>query len=209
MTSRTIHEYYSYIILYNSKPNYKNAEHKICYKLVLFTCSVHRWLASYGEKSKIVSANVSTEPSCELVTSFPQNSLPGSSSIGASSSQKSLNGGSLMEVNTDIKKDLRGDYTCCVPRCYSNTKRDKELSFHKFPRVVFLREKWGNSIKRKDFIPGENQRVCSLHFHSANRQGRSDVPIILPLLPQSKQRKPPKICLPLVQPKGKKLENEN
>ena len=74
-------------------------------------------------------------------------------------------------------------------------KRDKELSFHKFPRHVSLREKLVNSVKRKDFIPGEHHRICSQHFHGATKQGRSDVPIIFPLFPQSKQRKPPKICL--------------
>ena len=118
MTSHTIHEYCSYILLYISKPNYWNGEHNICYKLILFTCSDDRRLASYGEKSKIVSANVSTEHSCELATSSPQKSLPGGSSIGASSSQNSFPGRSLMEVITDMKKDLRGDYTCCVHRCY-------------------------------------------------------------------------------------------
>ena len=46
-------------------------------------------------------------------------------------------------------------------------KRDTELSFHKFPRDVSLREKWIPSIKRKDFIPGEQHRVCSQHFHGA------------------------------------------
>ena len=54
-----------------------------------------------------------------------------------------------MEVNADMKKALRGGYTCCVPGCYFNTKNDKELSFHKFPRYVSLREKWINSIKRR------------------------------------------------------------
>ena len=52
--------------------------------------------------SKIVSPNVSTEPSCELAASSSQNSLPG---------------GSFMEVNADMKKALRGGYTCCVPGC--------------------------------------------------------------------------------------------
>ena len=28
------------------------------------------------------------------------------------------------------KKCLKRGYTCCVPGCYSNTKRDKVLSFH-------------------------------------------------------------------------------
>ena len=125
--------------------------------------------------NKIVSANVSTEPSCELAASLSQNSLPGGSSIAASSSQNSMPGGSLAEVNAGMKKALRGGYTCYVPGCYSNTKRDKELSFHKLSRVVTLREKWVNSIKRKDFIPGEQQRVCSQHSHGAQKQGRSDV----------------------------------
>ena len=102
-----------------------------------------------------------------------------------------------MEVNTDMKKALRGGYTCCKPGCYSNSKRNKDLSFHMFPRDVSLREKWGNSIKRKDFNPGEQHSVRSQHFQGAKKQGRSDVPIIFPLLPQSKQRKLPKIYLPL------------
>ena len=52
-----------------------------------------------------------------------------------------------MEVNTDTKKALREGYSC-VPGCYSNTKRVKELSFHIFPRDVSLREKWVSSIKK-------------------------------------------------------------
>ena len=30
-----------------------------------------------------------------------------------------------------------------------------------------LRKKWVNSVKRKDFIPCEQHRVCSQHFHCA------------------------------------------
>ena len=104
---------------------------------------------------KIVSANVSTEPSCELAASSSQNSVPG---------------GSFMEVKVDMKKVLRG-CTCCVPGCYSNTERDKELSFHKFPRDVSLKEKWINSIKRKDFIPvSSTVYACSKHSHCAKKQ---------------------------------------
>ena len=45
-----------------------------------------------------------------------------------------------MEVNTDMKKALRRGYTSCVIRMLLNTKRDKELSFHKFPkRCIFER----------------------------------------------------------------------
>ena len=134
-------------------------------------------------------ANVSTEPSCELAASSSQNSVPG---------------GSDMEVNTDMKKVLRGGCTCYVPGCYSNTERDKELSFHKFPRDVSLREKWINSIKRKDFISGEQHRVCSQHFHGPKKQGRSDIPTIFPLLAQCKQKSLPKYaCHSNLQPKGR------
>ena len=67
----------------------------------------------------------------------------------------------MMEINTDMRKTLRGGYACCVPGCYSNTKRDEEPSFHKLPSDVSFREKWVNSIKRNDFILGELHRVCS------------------------------------------------
>ena len=80
-----------------------NGEHKVCYKLVLLARSADRVMES---GSKIVSANVSTEPSCELAASSFQNSLPGDS---------------FMEVNTDMKKALRGGYTC-VPGCYSKKR---------------------------------------------------------------------------------------
>ena len=41
--SRALHLHYTIYI------KTRNGEHKICYKLELFTCSVDRWLASYGE----------------------------------------------------------------------------------------------------------------------------------------------------------------
>ena len=88
------------------------------------------------------------------------------------------------------KKSVRGGYTCCVPGCYSNTKRDQELSFHKFPKDESMKLKWINAIKRKDFIPGEHHRVCSLHFQGGKKMGLTDVPAIFPLLPQPKFRKP-------------------
>ena len=49
------------------------------------------------------------------------------------------------------KKALRGGYTCDIPGCYSNTKRDKELSFHKFPGCIFERE-MGQFYQEKGFL---------------------------------------------------------
>ena len=133
--------------------------------LVLLTCSVDRRGIECG--SKIVSANVNAEPSCEFVASYSQKLLPGGSFVAVSSSYNSLPGGSFMEVNTDMKKALRGDFLLCTWMLLQHQTK-QGLSSPKFPRDVSLREKWVNSIKRKDFIP-EQYRVCSQHFYGAQK----------------------------------------
>ena len=40
----------------------------------------------------------------------------------------------LTEETSSKQTRVRGGYTCCVPGCYSNNKRDTTLSFHKFPQ---------------------------------------------------------------------------
>ena len=54
---------------------------------------IHLLVSEMAGLSEIVGVNV-CEPSCELADSFSQNSLPG---------------GSYIEVNTDMKKALRGE----------------------------------------------------------------------------------------------------
>jgi len=46
-------------------------------------------------------------------------------------------------------------------RYYSNSMKQKELSFHKFPQDDTVRTKWIGNIKQKDFVPTEHHRVCS------------------------------------------------
>ena len=100
---------------------------------------------------------------------------------------------SLTNTVTDLTKTkLRGGYMCCVPGCYSNSKKQKKLSFHKFPQDDTLRKKWIGKIKRKDFVPTEHHRVCSLHFKNGKKMGSTDVPVIFPLLPKPTFRQPPK-----------------
>ena len=81
-------------------------------------------------------------------------------------------------------------------------KETRNSLFTSFLGCIFEREM--DFIKREDFIPGEHHCLCSQHFHGAKKHGRSDVPIIFPLLSQSKQRKPPKIHLPLEPPARRK-----
>jgi len=85
----------------------------------------------------------------------------------------------------------RGGYTCCAPGCYNNSKKDKTLSFHKFPKAEPYRTKWINAVKRKDFTPGESHHLCSVHFRNGNRMGMTDVPVHFPLLPTPSLRRPP------------------
>ena len=62
------------------------------------------------------------------------------------------------------------------------------------PQVPYgwMKLKWSNAIKLKDFIPGEHYCVCSLHFQGGKKMGLTDVPAIFPLLLQPKFRKPPR-----------------
>ncbi|XP_065904073.1 THAP domain-containing protein 11-like [Dysidea avara] len=89
------------------------------------------------------------------------------------------------------KPKPRGRYTCCVPGCYSNSKKDMTFSFHKIPKDEPYRTKWINAIKRKEFTPGEHHRMCSVHFRNGKKIGTTDVPVLFPLLPTPSFRKPP------------------
>ena len=102
-------------------------------------------------------------------------------------------------VNNDIKPQKerrrggRGGYTCCVPGCYSNSKKDKHLSFYNFPEgksseKQMLRKRWIHAVSRKDFQPTIGHRVCSLHFEGGCKTYMNNVPTITPKL--SKQVKP-------------------
>ncbi len=154
-----------------------------------------------------------------LSSSSSQNSLPGGEVTG--SSQNPIPGGATYCAAVDfpgsdlacgevagfsgnisesqersLAKGMRGGYTCCVPGCYNNNKKDKEVSCHKFPKDKLVREKWINAIKRNDFIPTNHHRVCSNHFMGGGggeRMNLSDIPTIFPLLPQPMIRKEPKL----------------
>ena len=109
-----------------------------------------------------------------------------------------------MKVNTDMWIILRGGYTCCVPGCYSNTKREKELSFHKFPRDVSMREKWVNSIKRKELVPGEQHQIMLSIFSWCQKARQTRRAYYISIASSVLQRKPPKIHLPLEPPAKRK-----
>lgn len=54
--------------------------------------------------------------------------------------------------------------TCCLKNCKERQNRNKNISFHKFPKNPEMREKWIKAINQKDFKPSIHSRICSKHF---------------------------------------------
>ena len=83
---------------------------------------------------------------------------------------------------------------CCVPMCSKNSKRNPNVSFHKFPlpeKDRELHKRWLDEIRRdegKDFTVNKHTKVCSEHFkaedftpgHRASKDGRRSNPQLKP-----------------------------
>ena len=79
-------------------------------------------------------------------------------------------------------------FTCCVPGCYNNSHRDRELRFYTFPKDVTQRELWLKNISRagvsgcfNTFQPTTGHRVCSVHFSGGRKTYNIRVPTQFPL----------------------------
>ncbi|XP_037644885.1 THAP domain-containing protein 11 [Sebastes umbrosus] len=79
-------------------------------------------------------------------------------------------------------------FTCCVPGCYNNSHRDRDLRFYTFPKDSTLRELWLRNISRagvsgcfSTFQPTTGHRVCSVHFSGGRKTYTIRVPSLFPL----------------------------
>ncbi|XP_017296486.1 THAP domain-containing protein 11 [Kryptolebias marmoratus] len=79
-------------------------------------------------------------------------------------------------------------FTCCVPGCYNNSHRDRDLRFYTFPKDSALREQWLRNISRagvsgcfSTFQPTTGHRVCSVHFAGGRKTYSVRVPSLFPL----------------------------
>lgn len=79
-------------------------------------------------------------------------------------------------------------FTCCVPGCYNNSHRDRELRFYTFPKDSTQREIWLKNISRagvsgcfSTFQPTTGHRVCSVHFVGGRKTYNIRVPTLFPL----------------------------
>ena len=59
---------------------------------------------------------------------------------------------------------------CCVPTCKGRqpTKSGKyaKIKLHRFPQDVRRRIQWANLIKRQNWVPNDNSRICERHFEN-------------------------------------------
>ena len=121
-----------------------------------------------------MTTNFSDEESCTSnVVSL--SSQPNSSSFQNSSTDlvsdmtaECINDSVTTEIEENCtpksKYHLGGGITCCVPTCFNNSVKNKELFFYVVPKDNQLRSKWLCMIRRKNFVPSSSHRVCSVHF---------------------------------------------
>ena len=81
-----------------------------------------------------------------------------------------------------------GGFTCCVPGCFNNNKRNRNLSFYVFPQNEKLRKVWLREISRKGFKPTSGHRVCSEHFEGGKKTYMNNIPTIFPLKTHQKSK---------------------
>ena len=88
----------------------------------------------------------------------------------------------------------RGGYTCCVPGCYNNNKKNKDLHFYRFPQGQSkekqqLRKKQILLVSRKNFKPSPHHRVCSAHLPGGAKTYDNNIPNIVPKTPSDSKCK--------------------
>ena len=135
-------------------------------------------------EQEIVEMDAQTIP--ETIPSFPQSSGTDKSGI-----ESELITFVPSPVNLTLTPPTaRGGFTCCVPHCFNNSKKDKALSFYRIPKDKTLRKVWLHKISRKDFEPTDGHRVCSAHFVGGKKTYMNNVPLIVPKTVKPVQPKP-------------------
>ena len=56
------------------------------------------------------------------------------------------------------------DDFCCAPGCSNSRKRRGDVKFYRIPKDIKRRRVWLKRIRRKNFSPTVNTRLCSEHF---------------------------------------------
>ncbi|XP_071992319.1 THAP domain-containing protein 2-like isoform X1 [Engystomops pustulosus] len=57
--------------------------------------------------------------------------------------------------------------TCAAFGCSNNSKRDNQVTFHRFPSNPERRKQWLNLVNRDNFSPSLHTFLCSKHFEES------------------------------------------
>ena len=60
--------------------------------------------------------------------------------------------------------------SCCVINCARRFEKGSGITFFRIPDREPKRSAWINAIRRKNWVPSEHERVCSVHFLSGKFQ---------------------------------------
>ena len=82
---------------------------------------------------------------------------------------RALHAGICSQGKNKMAARSGGGFTCCVPGCFTNSKRDTHLSFYVSPKEKNLRRRWLHLISRKNVNLTTGHRVCSLHFKGGKK----------------------------------------
>ena len=63
---------------------------------------------------------------------------------------------------------------CCAPGCSNGRKTRGDLQFYCIPKDINRRRVWLRRIRRKNFTPTENTRLCSAHFFGGQKSDDID-----------------------------------
>ena len=58
---------------------------------------------------------------------------------------------------------------CCAPGCSNSRKTRGDLQFYRIPKDINRRRVWLKRIRRKNFSPTDNTRLCSVHFFGGQK----------------------------------------
>ena len=160
------------------------------------------WI-SVRELSKVVRE--STEKmakSADDEENFAADHCPSSfqnSCLGSGDTEEGEKAGELQRSAEDVpnaatrKSGGSGGFTCCVPNCFNDSKRNRNISIYAFPNgkskeKQLLKKRWIHFISRNDFKPMVGHRVCSEHFPGGKKTYMNNVPTVTP---KTAKAKPP------------------
>ncbi|KAL7395247.1 hypothetical protein ABVT39_013055 [Epinephelus coioides] len=66
------------------------------------------------------------------------------------------------------RQEKKTSLHCCVPQCANSSRYNSEISFHRFPIDPEVRAQWLIKIRRDNFSPTQNTRLCSRHFQTGD-----------------------------------------